>query len=499
MVELGHVSWPPGKREGYSVGSWNRVEGNLRTLVVTSCFSLVCATESVWPERLEAALVKTSGTESKYQSLLSPCGIGVAGWAGGAFSATNISRLPFGSRLHADDFGQRYAAQRQDALQENAPRENAPQENVLQENAQQEELERLLVQLGDDDFLVREQAMVDLATIGTDALEFLRQHEQAADYEIRSRVQKLVLLLEASERERLLVLFLESDDPSESFGLAGWEKFSSVAGYEKNVREAFVALTSNYPQGVKSLEADTEEIVKQFLSIFKSSQLQNRVYGPGGIQSESDFQLLLLFVVMAQVDLDTRGDTEALDTRSRMLSTQLLNWCTSQTFAESLKKNKGLAKLVFDRLRDWIQDEDHDASLLSYRMRAAANLEMKQAALQLARQSLEGNATNSNKTQELVALGRYGSEADLELCEKFLDQKRRVQSLQANGNFQQVEIFLCDIALISALKISEQSPSDYGMLELVDYGSSLLPTHGFATEEQRDSALKKWKEYRQKN
>jgi hypothetical protein len=101
-----------------------------------------------------------------------------------------------------------------------------------------------------------------------------------------------------------------------------------------------------------------------------------------------------------------------------------------------------------------------------------------------------------------IAVGRFGSRADVPALESHLDNKT-VCHTWSNPRLKKdlIRIQIRDIVLAMLIQITGQSHKQYGFDLLEENPVYLFHLHTFAflEDEQRDAALAKWKAWREKN
>lgn len=89
-----------------------------------------------------------------------------------------------------------------------------------------EEVQRLVVQLGDDDYFIRERAQAELSQLGFEAFDALTAAEHHADFEIASRARHLLKLMRVAWTD-------PADTPRVRAMLAGYEGLAFTARVAK--------------------------------------------------------------------------------------------------------------------------------------------------------------------------------------------------------------------------------------------------------------------------
>ena len=156
------------------------------------------------------------------------------------------------------------------------------------------QIEDLAVKLGDESFVVREQAMVDLWKLGKDTLPALRRVEAGDDIEASERARELIfyisagLLYDSPEQAKELVLrFLKSNNDGKIIithkllQLRQWKQVMYLAKLENNaeIKDAMSRLCWPRVEPVmrKAMAEDNHQLVSEILELTGDSDLHMRV------------------------------------------------------------------------------------------------------------------------------------------------------------------------------------------------------------------------------
>ena len=103
-----------------------------------------------------------------------------------------------------------------------------------------EEIKKLIVQLSDDSYTVRQAATEQLLAVGLDAREQLLVVVDGPDPETRAAARRLLTLIEKSEFKRQLDAFAADTDGRQGLSLPGWDQFRKLVGGDEVSRAMFV-------------------------------------------------------------------------------------------------------------------------------------------------------------------------------------------------------------------------------------------------------------------
>ena len=125
----------------------------------------------------------------------------------------------------------------------------------------------------------------------------------------------------------------------------------------------------------------------------------------------------------------------------------------------------------------------------------AFNFELKEGA-ELARRMLASNdGPVETKPYAMLAVGRFGTNDDIPLMEKFFSDAR--VCVRQRGGLREMQIQVKDVALAVALHLSHQDLKTYGLTHVQNNPQMLfLPnTIWFADDDARQAAFQKWTDW----
>ncbi len=362
-----------------------------------------------------------------------------------------------------------------------------------EDQASSKEIEKLIVALGDDDFVVRENASSKLLEIGESATKLLKKAAKAPDSEVRFQVKRLLRLIEITSYKRRLEKFLASKDPKDDFGLAGWKKFSGILGQDRNSRKLFVELHENLPGAMKSLDKGNTEIDKEFRTVM-SSEI-NAKYNLLGINSRPIIRALICSMILSVVHTNNKGNSYSMDS-------QIGNRLQDASLKDSLKS--GALHVQFKAIIiHWLNKSEKYDSMTPRRMYIAQSLGLPKAGLSQALLCLKSNTrvSSSYLGQAILFVGKNGSKEHLPLLYKFIDNNssgQRAYMLTKTNSTKTVVPKISDHTIEAYSAILKWEPKEFGMYEIQHnsnyYMNSVLPGFNFESTTKRKAGIKKFKE-----
>ena len=361
-----------------------------------------------------------------------------------------------------------------------------PQESAKKSK---QEIEKLIKSLGDDDFVVRENASSKLLEIGEPATPFLKKAGKAPDSEVRFQVKRLIRLIEISGYKKRLEKFLSSTDPNDDFGLAGWKKFSGILGTNRDMRKLFVELHENLPKAMQSLDKSNSDITREF-NLVMSSEINTR-YNAGGA-SRSVIRALICNMILSMAHTDNKGNSYSLDS-------QLANRLQNSSFKEILKTG-ALGTPFKLTLNKWLNKTSKFDNMTARKFYVAQMLDVKEAGVKLATLCMTPGVSISSSYlgQAILFVGKHGSKKHLPQIYKFIDNTRTGQRAYVLNQNRPMIPRISDHAIEAFSALAKWNPKDFGMYEMQHNPSyqmyTQLPDYGFESTKKRTAGIKLFKE-----
>ncbi len=349
--------------------------------------------------------------------------------------------------------------------------------------------------LGSEDFKVREQASQRLIQIGLPARQALLQGVMDPDLEIRRRCRELLPAILEADRQARLSAFIADKEGKQKHDLPGWERFRKVAGEDAAARQLFVQIQKKDNGFLEDADKDPEHIGDRCGSLcahlFQRQQMQIRTAARVSQETAlAEIAPLLLVSSDARVRIPLE---------QRYLFLNMLY----QTSAQNALRNAGSAPFKKIVLK-WMQRQAQDGSDSLMIFSLINQLGMKEGldlALDVVRdKKLKGHAM----APALVTIGKFGDKKQHRaLLESFLDDKTVIGGFsfgRANGKNVEGSTQVRDAALASLVRLTNQSSKEYGFAitevqPSLDYLLDQANCLGFSSDERRDKAFAKWKDW----
>lgn len=365
-----------------------------------------------------------------------------------------------------------------------------PQDPPAEPQWTPEQIEAWIVRLGDDDYMLREQATQTLVQAGLPVLNPLRARLDDPDAERRRRVRRILATVLEQKHAVDLERFAEGIGPGDS--LPGWTWFKRVVGDDPKARELFVAMQREEAGLLAASGAGSDEADKALQ--FRYWQIiQSMRSVPGRTREEpSPATLAALTLVLTEPDLVlSEGMANSNYWASLWQRSSATNLLNDGEFREPVRK----------LLNVWLlQPGDLGQQTIKLRLALTHALE---GGLVVADQLIrDKDSAAATKIYAAEVIARLGGRAHAARLAELLDDET-VLATQRMSNID-YEIQVRDAALAWLVYATEQDMNDYGLdrakswferLEKYPQQAFYYRSFGYHDDEARNKAFARWKEY----
>jgi hypothetical protein len=329
---------------------------------------------------------------------------------------------------------------------------------------------------------VREQASRALFRLGLAAKQALLDGARDPDLEIRRRCRDLLPAIFEADRLAKLDAFIADKEGKQQHDLPGWERYRRVAGEDAAARELFVAVQRQDAGFLPDTDQHPEQAGERCANLCQ--QLYQRLYGgPWTPNRQLDLAEVAPLLLVASDPRTT------MPLQSRYLVSNFL-------YQPSVRAALAQAGSPFKKLTlAWMERQVDDDVAGQQMFFTVANLDLKEGvdiALKVVRdKKLKGAGLAS----ALTTLGKLGGKQHRAILETFLSDTTVVGNFALNRDRGVTQ--MRDVALAMLVHLTDQDHKTYGFVfsqsnpHLKFYANFL----GFASDEQRDKALARWKEW----
>jgi hypothetical protein len=398
-------------------------------------------------------------------------------FVGSAWAATLAAQTPAPTDHQPDDASAADAA----ALADNLPPPSA------------EQIAQWIQQLGHNAYAVRQMAAERLAAAGSAARDDLTKVVDSPDPEIRAAARRLVALIDESEANRRLAEFAADTDGRRGLALPGWKEFGDLVGQDEAARALFVEMQRHESVLLDAMFGNRSRDGGQLWD-----ERFSRIFNlPPGARPQTAMPSLGSCATM--IFLGALPQADVNDMRMNFLA----NLTRRPPLREAILANhepNTIRRLV----SAWVLNcPNRSETALNERLILLFIYDLNEA-LPLATRIAHGGpeyltASPALRATAALAVGRFGSKADVDALEPLLDDETAypVPNLnQVQGLINPVQVR--DVALAILLHLTGQEPKDYGFTRIKTNPQTVFdPTSlGLDNNEQRASAIAKWRAWK---
>jgi hypothetical protein len=335
----------------------------------------------------------------------------------------------------------------------------------------------LVRQLGDDSFDRRQDAARRLLKLGGAAESAVRKGLTDPDPAVRRECRRLLPRLAGAEREARIRAFLADKRGRRKHDLPGWPRFGKLAGADAAGRRLYVRVLRAEGPLLESARRDPNAASARLTA--RCVGLRLHLITPGHEAALAEVAAL------AFLGTDTRlkPGPGALDGLDKGLETLALR----SALVKQMRADPALRKLLLAYLR-----KRTDAARA---FTLARDLGLKEASGWALEVAADRKAPAAARASALVLLASVGGKGVRPRLEALLNDTTPVGTKVLRGTTLSAQVR--DVALAALVHRSGRDGADFGFpyLKAVP-GLKALPEPaclGFATDAERDAALKKWR------
>jgi hypothetical protein len=353
-------------------------------------------------------------------------------------------------------------------------------------------LEDLVRKLGDKSFRVREDAARELLRKGSAAVAALTAGMKDADLEVAERCRQILPHAAAKERNEKLDLLVNNPTAPPPTGLSGLTRFLQMAGDDKSARELYAEAMRMHHRTIEAAEKDPRAAAQQYREFCEDiyNRWQNGArlgrYSYDNIfSSRADITFFLFLTADARVRRHESGNNWAY---------VLLNGSQISTAIAEKDGSPAMRKLFLN----WLENESQ-SYMQQYGFQLAAKAQLKEALPVLLKILAKKDRDKYSQVQVMTALIKLGGKEHIKVLDPFLSDKQEITTINF-GNGQMLKVQTRDVAMAVQIRLAGQKLQDFGYDNRFGGGGDLsYHYYGFPTDEARDTAHTKWKEWVAKN
>ncbi len=347
---------------------------------------------------------------------------------------------------------------------------------------------RLVKQLGDSRFAVRERAARQLARIGLEALPELQQGTRSPDREVSSRCEQILVKVREIDFQRRLHAFLMNRDGNSDYGLSGWQMFRTNVGDGPVQRGLFAEMQQAEWPLLQSLEENPERASE--LLTARMHELQQIQHAIGQLPAVGSVATMIYLAGISDTNFDAR-------------TAQILtSFCYQQPLREEIQSGRRHA-ILQNMLGTWIRRCEGWSAYQAMTLAMIFDIESGLTpALQILTSPLPAELDSYRRyllQHAILTTAKFGDESHIRILEGQLGDETVCSTPTINKT--KIEAQVRDIALAAMIHLSGKSPDQFGFQHIqanptyvFNYNSA-----GFANDRDRQAAFKKWYDFASAN
>jgi len=348
--------------------------------------------------------------------------------------------------------------------------------------------EALVAQLGSADYRDREKAARQLLDIGYPAKDAVLAGQHSSDSEISDRCTRLYPAIWRHDLDKRIRKFLDDPDgpiPDDLPGAARWLK---VAGDGPKSREMYAEMVKTHPEPLLDVELHPERLRDVYAEFIRSvyARTMTRPPGPRERPTPTESEVNLFFFLGAAGDV---RPSHVLPGTSSSYYYQFLNATSLTTRLTETPMRKLYAA--------WLEKERYSI-VLRRGIDVAAQHGIKECGPTVLKIAGDAGTTPLIRATALLGFARLGNKDNIKDLEPFLKDKLQIGGVVVNGERWIVQ--MRDVAMGAAVHLAGESPAEFGFERtppsgLAPASPSAYVYYAFGSDEKREAAHEKWKEW----
>lgn len=343
-------------------------------------------------------------------------------------------------------------------------------------NEERAALQKAVESLGAPSFSARKLAVIEIRESGMKAEDLLVENLRHPSLEVRLKVAELLSEIRRNDIQRRINDLLSFRADGKELELPGWEKYVEIVGDNKVTRELFAEmLRDEYSMMQLADQDDSSELSTKLNEAARDQNANN--------QPTTNLGTYATYLFLACLEENSESN----------LISYIYTASHRQPVNVELKQGSYLAPL-HKMLEIFLADVDPRYVTLVLNLAVEFNLK---SGTKFATEFLEtANQSDYQTRVAIMCLAKFGDESHLPVLEKLFDDQRMFR-IFLNGKQRDSQVR--DYALVACLFITEQPLQAYNLQTYPDIDRENITgslNAGFAKDEDRDPAFKKWAEYR---
>lgn len=356
----------------------------------------------------------------------------------------------------------------------------------------------LVSRLGNPSFREREDATQQLVRLGRAAKAALvAGAEENPDTEVRARCRRILPIALELDRKARLDAFLADKEGKQTHDLGGWEAYRKLVGEDATARELFADMYRINGEMLDLLDRDPkaagEECDRYARGLYQRAFPQF-IGGGGAIIIGGGTRPAPDPTEVATV-LFLHGAAPIPQGNGPFGFNPIFNLFYQGNLQSIIQSNTGKGPAMRKLVVGFIDAQGNSANAAQQALQIVINLNLKECVGFAVKMAGDKKQQVYVRGMALVAVGKVGTKEHIPNLDAALNDDTQFGNINVNG--LQLNTQLRDVALAATIKLSGQQPRDYGFEGLQLTGGDLSSPHyaGFANDEKRQAARKKWADH----
>jgi hypothetical protein len=345
---------------------------------------------------------------------------------------------------------------------------------------------RLVEQLGDRHFSVRERSMQDLFKIGLPAVRELQRAQDHVDREVRSRAQRALDEIARRDRPRRLALLTSGSALGELelnhalFGIPGFDKLIHISGDTSETRRMLaMALRVNWEliEDSSRKDIDTLRLIEMSCAQARSIEARQNT----GVRPET-----IVAIVTSSMLRD-----QPLPDRTAIQVYSLLSQMNRSSTSLSISDQPAWEQESFRRLVGAFVLEADGPTAIYQGLKTSMEHELPEG-LDSAERIVKGGYTLPHIRQfAILALARFGDQTHVRDLQLLLQDEDVCFTRRRSSDRAQFECQVRDLAMAAILHLVGRDPRKFGFRHIQSSENYVFQPHtvGFDSLENREAAF----------
>jgi hypothetical protein len=361
----------------------------------------------------------------------------------------------------------------------------SPVLNGAVEEPQSERLNRLITDLGSEEYTVRETATEELSRVGLAAYAALEAAATHPDREVRYRSQRVLGIIRRHDTERRLEAFLSGQETSNEYPLPGWSRFRKAYGDGGEQRRLFVEMQRIEAELMRAME----ENPRRAAEVLTQKVLQSRNSPRAATQPPSIGQVTASLFVAADAEVSLPDEALAA----------LFGQCFQvRDLIDGGRRGEIPRKMLGQIVSRCEGTAAFQAMGVAQQFKLPEGIEPATKILR----SHDGIRTAPLTHHALITIAKLGNASHLPLVDSDKLMTDETQVAQFKENETTYVIQLRDVALATAVVLAKQDLKSFFEVppkqalddpQMIFLNARLI---GFPNNEKRSAVFTKWEKYK---